>query len=352
MFYFFFIITFLLFFLSLFLSLFFFILMTTLDATHSQKILFTWWKKVKLQNVGLYDTIRAEKAVFGVALTDSLQYAHSSITYHDKIGTVCNGILPIVVAKCGAFLKEKGLSTEGVFRISGNAKRIATLQSIFDAPEEEYGISMDWQGYTVHDASNLIRRYLNQLPEPVISLDCQMSFKMLLDAPFAALEDRVNAIQRLIHQLPLVHQFLLLYLLDLLYLFSLHADVTRMNLSSLATAFAPVIFSDPKDGLNLARYKDFQRVLEFLVLNQHMFCIPRISADDIWKETPRRLSDTYKRTEVEYLNSQSVTDLSNKIISKTLKRSNTAPSHHSSLSRPSGNWKSIKIIGKNQVETL
>ncbi|KAI8387302.1 Rho GTPase activation protein [Blakeslea trispora] len=336
--------------------------MSTLDAANSQKILFTWWKKVKLQNVGLYDTIRAERAVFGVALTESLYYAHSSITYNDTTGATCNGILPIIVAKCGALLKDKALSTEGIFRISGNAKRIATLRSIFDASEDDYGIALGWEGYTVHDASNLMRRYLNQLPEPVINLECQASFKATLDVPFPTLEAKVNAFQRLIHQLPLVHQFLLLYLLDLLYLFSLHASITRMDLSSLATAFAPVIFSDPKDGLNLARYKDFQRVLEFLIVHQDKFCIPRISADGAFcsfSETSHYSSDAYddvqqksKGPQLEYTHSPTVTDLSNKIMSKTLKRSNTAPSHHSTLSRSSGNWKSIKMVGKNQVETL
>jgi hypothetical protein len=57
---------------------------------------------------------------------------------------------------------------------------------------------------------------------------------------FPSIEAKVDAFQVLIEQLPVVHQYLLLYLLDMLCLFSFCSDTTRMDISSLATAFAPV----------------------------------------------------------------------------------------------------------------
>lgn len=53
------------------------------------------------------------------------------------------------------------------------------LQIIFDTPNG-YGLQLDWRGYTVHDASNVMRRFLNYLPEPVITLKYQSSFKNTL----------------------------------------------------------------------------------------------------------------------------------------------------------------------------
>lgn len=49
------------------------------------------------------------------------------------------------------------------------------LQAIFDTPDG-YGLQLDWHGYTVHDASNVMRRFLNYLPEPVITLKYQSAF--------------------------------------------------------------------------------------------------------------------------------------------------------------------------------
>lgn len=49
------------------------------------------------------------KGVFGVPLAESIQYAHATISYiDDRTSKQCFGRIPIVVAKCGSFLKEEG----------------------------------------------------------------------------------------------------------------------------------------------------------------------------------------------------------------------------------------------------
>lgn len=41
-------------------------------------------------------------------------------------------VIPVVVAKCGLYLKEHATEVEGAFRVSGSAKRMRELQAIFD----------------------------------------------------------------------------------------------------------------------------------------------------------------------------------------------------------------------------
>jgi hypothetical protein len=53
------------------------------------------------------------------------------------------------------------------------------LQTLFDTPEH-YGLNVDWRNYTVHDAANVMRRFLNHLPEPVIVLAYQHQYKSTL----------------------------------------------------------------------------------------------------------------------------------------------------------------------------
>ena len=43
-------------------------------------------------------------------------------------------VIPVVVARCGLYLKETATEVEGAFRISGSAKRMRDLQEIFDSP--------------------------------------------------------------------------------------------------------------------------------------------------------------------------------------------------------------------------
>lgn len=118
-----------------------------------------------------------EKGVFGILLVDSIKYAHSSISYIDDVTeTQCFGVIPTIIAKCGSFLKEEAMTTEGIFRVSGSSRRIRMLQSTFDTPEF-YGSQLDWRGYTVHDAANVMKRFLSFLPEPVITLEYYRKFK-------------------------------------------------------------------------------------------------------------------------------------------------------------------------------
>lgn len=122
----------------------------------------------------------AENHIFGVSLKTSIKYASSNIILTDKAGKeYVYGQIPIIVAKCSHFLKKNATDTEGIFRLSGSARRIKELQAIFSDPPA-YGKSLDWKGFTVHDAANVLRRYLNNLPEPIIPLEQYDQFRLPL----------------------------------------------------------------------------------------------------------------------------------------------------------------------------
>ncbi|OAD75300.1 hypothetical protein PHYBLDRAFT_38351 [Phycomyces blakesleeanus NRRL 1555(-)] len=259
--------------------------MSSVDApnvlTSTQKTLIrSWWKKATATNPRA-DSFRniktpiGERSIFGTALSESIKYAHSSISYIDNhLGVQCFGIIPTIIAKCGSYLKEEGLTTEGIFRLAGSAKRIGMLQQIFETPDQ-YGLQFDWIGYTVHDAASVMRRFLNHLPEPVITLDYYRPFKDTMAMSFASTEAKIEAFQTLIECLPLANQYLLLYILDMLGIFSRTCKVTRMDTACLAAVFAPGILSHPNDALSPAGYKESQLVLEFLIEHQERFTMPR-----------------------------------------------------------------------------
>ncbi|CAO3600889.1 unnamed protein product [Absidia cylindrospora] len=218
----------------------------------------------------------ADKSVFGLPLLQSIQYAYSTITYHDNVtNTPCMAIIPTIIAKCGSYLKEEGLEIEGIFRLSGSSKRIGQLQALFDTPDTQYGVYLAWDDYNVHDVANVMRRFLNHLPEPVIPLNHHQVFRSTLETDFDSTDAKIQAFQNLINQIPLVNQFLLLYLLDLLSLFSMTKHLTRMDISSLASVFAPGILSHPDDALNPLGYKESQLVVEYLIEHQDKFSMPR-----------------------------------------------------------------------------
>lgn len=253
----------------------------------SKRELASWWKKFRKNNDKSDVKVDIPPGIFGVPLAESIRYANVAISLTNEQGeSFIYGYVPIVVAKCGVFLKEKATDVEGIFRLSGSAKRIKDLQMIFNSPDR-YGKGLDWTGYTVHDAANILRRYLNQLPEPIVPLDFYDKFRDPIRSHQAqAVGDRdgqgndvgdfdhdgaVKEYQRLITQLPPLNRQLLLYILDLLAVFSSKSDLNRMNSANLAAIFQPGIISHPNHDMSPLEYKLSQDVLIFLVENQDNF---------------------------------------------------------------------------------
>jgi hypothetical protein len=177
---------------------------------------------------------------------------------------------------------------EGIFRLAGSEKRIKELKAQFDAPPR-WGKGLDWSGYTVHDAANILRRYFNQLPEPIIPLQHYDSLRTPLrghqteavghiegQAPSVGGFDPdavVRVYQQLIKDLPSLNRQLLLYILDLLAVFAAKADVNKMTTSNLAAIFQPGILSHPQHDMSPQDYRLSQDVLIFLIDNQDHFLI-------------------------------------------------------------------------------
>ena len=171
--------------------------------------------------------------------------------------------------------------------MNGSAKRIKELQTAFDSPDR-YGKGLDWTGYTVHDAANVLRRYLNNLPQPIIPLEFYERFREPLRdqqshpgadgtipevGPNFDHDKAIVTYQQLITEVPALNRQLLLYILDLLAVFASKSDINLMTSGNLAAIFQPGVLSHPTHDMNPAAYRLSQDVLVFLIDNQDSFDI-------------------------------------------------------------------------------
>ncbi|KAF3393946.1 Rho-GTPase-activating protein 5 [Penicillium rolfsii] len=256
------------------------------NSPPSKRDLASWWRQFK-RNTRKDEVKEPTRGIFGVPLNVSIKYANVAISLTGENGkSHIYGYVPIVVAKCGVFLKDRATDVEGIFRLNGSAKRIKDLQEIFDSPER-YGKGLDWSGYTVHDAANVLRRYLNQLPEPIVPLEFYERFREPLRVyqrqvqaekePVGAEKfDHAKAVetyQRLIVELPPLNKQLLLYILDLLAVFASKSDQNRMTSANLSAIFQPGMLSHPQHDMSPEEYKLSQDVLIFLIENQDHFLV-------------------------------------------------------------------------------
>ncbi|KAI7091460.1 RhoGAP-domain-containing protein [Hortaea werneckii] len=266
------------------------------ERVEQKRDLASWWKNFKRGDKKAQET-QAPSGIFGVPLQQSIRYANVAISlYNDEGQSYIYGYVPIVVAKCGVYLKEKATDVEGIFRLAGSEKRIKELKVAFDSPDR-YGKGLDWTGYTVHDAANILRRYFNQLPEPIIPLEFYQRFRQPLrnhqaqavgaiEAQGPSVGDfnhdaAIKAYQGLITELPPLNRQLLLYILDLLAVFASKSDLNKMTTANLAAIFQPGILSHPQHDMAPQEYRLSQDVLIFLIENQDSFLIgmPGTGAD-------------------------------------------------------------------------
>ncbi|KAF2762543.1 RhoGAP-domain-containing protein [Pseudovirgaria hyperparasitica] len=257
----------------------------------SKRDLTSWWRQFK-RGTAKREEEKAEplNTIFGVPLLTSVRYANVAISLYDQDGkSYIYGYVPIIVAKCGVFLKEKATEIEGIFRLSGSEKRIKELRAVFDSQETRFGKGLDWSGFTVHDAANILRRYFNTLPEPIIPLQYYEQFRNPIrghqaqavgeidgQGPIVGDFDPDAAIKRLknlVTEIPPLNRQLLLYILDLLAVFAAKSDVNKMTTANLAAIFQPGILSHPNHAMAPPEYRLSQDVLIFLINNQDHFLI-------------------------------------------------------------------------------
>ncbi|ORX38458.1 Rho GTPase activation protein [Kockovaella imperatae] len=226
-----------------------------------------WWKAFRDQGPA------EGPRVFGVPLSESIKYASVQISTAAEDGSLYVwGVIPVVVAKCGLYLKENGTEVEGAFRISGSTKRMRDLQAVFDSGPK-YGKNINWKvlPYTTHDVATIFRRFLTQMPEPIIPFEFYDQFREGLDAE--AVQETIDRYKELIRALPPVNQYLLLYVLDLLHVFANNSEQNLMTAPNLALIFQPGVLSHPVHVMRPRDHVLSQQVLEFLIENQDHFLI-------------------------------------------------------------------------------
>ncbi|KAK5629611.1 hypothetical protein RRF57_005326 [Xylaria bambusicola] len=283
------------------------------------------------------------QGIFGVPLRQSITYANVAISLIDENGqSYIYGYVPIVVAKCGVYLKEKvwlATSIEGIFRLNGSEKRIKELKIQFDSPDR-YGKGLVWDGYTVHDAANVLRRYLNDLPEPVVPLDLYERFREPLrgtpNKPWVT-----TKYQALIKELPPLNRQLLLYILDLLAVFAAKSDENRMTAQNLAAIFQPGMLSHPQHAMAPEEYRLNQCVIIFLIEHQDHFLIgmqgtgtDEQTKREIEKGTPRIVAPSTPNRQTGVVRSVSNASAGAESVTRdgTIRRNRSTSSRHSRYS--------------------
>ncbi|CAL8248297.1 unnamed protein product [Merluccius merluccius] len=158
--------------------------------------------------------------VFGKSLVDTM-------AYQKRFGPC---LVPILVQKCVEFIREHGLSEEGIFRLPGQDNTVRHFRDAFDAGERpSFPSDTD-----VHTVASLLKLYLRELPEPVIPWSQYQDFlncTYMLNTSATGLEK----LETQIALIPRINCNLLGYICRFLFEVQLNSKVNKMSVENLAT---------------------------------------------------------------------------------------------------------------------
>ncbi|XP_061694252.1 unconventional myosin-IXb isoform X2 [Syngnathoides biaculeatus] len=147
--------------------------------------------------------------------------------------------VPKVVELLLMYVEMNGLYTEGIYRKSGSACRARELHQIMEMDPEAANLD----NYPIHTITGLVKRWLRELPDPLMTFSLYSDFLHAVEFPERA--ERIRAVYQKVDELPLSNYKTLERLILHLVRVAKEQDSNKMTPSSLAIVFAPCILRSP-----------------------------------------------------------------------------------------------------------
>ncbi|KAI9230342.1 MAG: hypothetical protein DHS80DRAFT_28955 [Piptocephalis tieghemiana] len=172
----------------------------------------------------------ASRIVFGRSLEEAIAVASVRPDYP----------CPAVVYRCIQYLEDKQAELEeGIYRLSGSSSVIKKLKEKFDQVGD-YNLLATGEYHDVHAVAGLLKLYLRELPQSVLTPQLHVDFLRVLSGKKARRE-RVNELGRLVSELPLPNYTLLRALISHLLRVVSNSSVNKMTASNVGIVFSPTL---------------------------------------------------------------------------------------------------------------
>ncbi|XP_062983427.1 arf-GAP with Rho-GAP domain, ANK repeat and PH domain-containing protein 1 isoform X2 [Elgaria multicarinata webbii] len=152
--------------------------------------------------------------------------------------------VPLIVDRCIDYIMQCGLTSEGIYRKSGqNSKTTGLLEML---RKDARSVRLKEGEHHVDDVANTLKRFFRDIGDGLFTKDsCQAWLKV------PGLEDekeKVSRYRRLLNSLPAVNRATLKALINHLYRVQCSSDMNQMTTHNLAIVFGPTLFqTDGKD---------------------------------------------------------------------------------------------------------
>ncbi|GFO36528.1 unconventional myosin-ixa, partial [Plakobranchus ocellatus] len=174
--------------------------------------------------------------------------------------------IPLICERLMTTIERMGLYTEGIYRKSGAAPKIKDLKAALEADAD----NVDLEEYQVHVLANILKLFLRNLPEPLLTHSLHDDFLRCIDIKDE--REMVKSLFDVIKKLPKPNFDLFERLVFHLVTVTRHSDSNKMSPNALAVVFAPVLL-----GTN----KKLQAQDAIAVVPQQILCIENVLKEEL-----------------------------------------------------------------------
>lgn len=180
--------------------------------------------------------------------------------------------VPLLVRTCCRIVEEKGLDIVGIYRVPGNAAAVNNLtEQVNSRGEEVFAKQDDPKWNDVNIVTSLLKSFFRKLPDPIFTMEMYGVF--IEASKVEEANKRLNALRKLIRELPEVNFDTLHHICGHLVKVMEHCDTNKMEIRNLAIVFGPTLVR-PADDNMLSMVTDMShqcRIIESILSNFEWF---------------------------------------------------------------------------------
>ncbi|OZJ06079.1 hypothetical protein BZG36_01112 [Bifiguratus adelaidae] len=172
--------------------------------------------------------------------------------------------VPILVSQCIHAVEVRGMDYEGIYRKSGGAGQMRSIQILFESGEIPDLADVD-EYNDICAVTSVLKQYLRELPIPLMTYDMYPEF--IEAAGQQNGEGKLSTFYEIVHQLPKAYY-------DTLKCLMLHLDNVReqsaenlMTAKNLSVIFGPTLMRSQNPSDDLIDMNNKNTVIEYLINN-------------------------------------------------------------------------------------